>query len=130
MAALTDADKARVRYHLGYPMLDSSSYVVASAVMHSDLRLILEANMNNVSADALTYVPLILTNLDTIDAQKLDALSRLQASKADVVTLNANEQGDLQTEYVKWQMRLCNALAVTVNQWAVQGGNTLNFSRR
>lgn len=130
MPALLDADKARVRYHLDYPMLDDASLVIAGAVMRSDIRFVLEDNMNNVNTDALTYVPALLDKLDAIELQKIDAHSRFQALKADVVTLNTSEEGQLQGQYIFWRNRICNALAVTPNPFAIRDmTNSLNFSR-
>ena len=95
MASLPDADKARVRYHLDYPMLTTAVSVVATAVMHSEIRTILEVQMDNVDPAVFTYVTRVLDRLDAIETQMDDALERMQARKADVVELNPNEQGDL-----------------------------------
>ena len=130
MASLPDADKARVRYHLDYPMLTTAVSVVATAVMHSEIRTILEVQMDNVDPAVFTYVTRVLDRLDAIETQMDDALERMQARKADVVELNPNEQGDLLGVYEHWRNRLCNLLAVQVNPFKTEGAaRGLNFRR-
>lgn len=130
MASLSDADKDRVRYHLEYPMLTSAVSTVASVVMHSDIRLVLENQMDNVSPTITTYVQKCLNILDKIETQMEDAFERMQVLKADVVQINNNEESDLMAQYQHWRNRLCNLLAVTVNPFALSnGGNSINFKR-
>lgn len=130
MATFTDEDKARVRYHLEYPNVERDTTAIAGAVFYSDASFVLESMLNAVSAAAIPMIQRTLTIMDNIELQMVDALQRLQASKADVVTLNPHEHLALQENYIYWQTRLCKQLSVQVNPNAPHGrANGLNFKR-
>lgn len=131
MAAFDDATKARLRYHLGYPAVDSTLLQAGGVTYAGTPQFRLEHAMDNVSDAGIPQVTQNLDILDTIEAQMVSALQRLQADKADVVTLNRQEHLDLQNQYSYWQGRICNQLDVTVNPYqAGQATNSLNVRVR
>lgn len=130
MAAFSDEDKARIRYHLEYPNVEQNTTAIAGAVFHSDAFFKLESMMQSVSTAAVPLIQRTLDIMDSIELQMVDALQRLQAAKADVVTLNPHEHLALQENYIYWQNRLCKQLAVVVNPNAPGSrANGLNFKR-
>lgn len=116
MVALAAADKERVRYHLNYQNIDTGSPVYLGLVVWEADQSVLERNMDNLLDDAARErIKKILVFLDTIEDQMIAALERLQASKADVVTLNPHEHEQLIEQYRYWQKRLAYQLGVQVN---------------
>lgn len=119
MAALSAADKARVRYHLGYqaampgmgftfgvPILSAPHYIFESAVQH----LIAE------------NVPQVIRLLDTLDCieQKMmaSATAGYPAIRAEDVEPNLDEGETMEREYVRWANRLADILGCPLSPWA------------
>lgn len=122
MTAFADADKSRIRAHLGYPDVDTGASGFGGVVRANEVQNILEFAMNNVTAACVTRVQGFLSSLDGIETQLVDANQRLQALKADVVTLNPAEQEQLMVQYRYWQKRICDLMAVQVNPYANKCG--------
>lgn len=119
--SFTDDEKARIRYHLEYPNVQSVVTSIGGVVRYSDIQLVIEAMMGNIKPEAENLIRRTLDILDGIELQMVDALQRLQASKADVVVLNPQEHGKLEEQYSYWQGRLAKQLDVAVNPEAPRG---------
>ena len=129
-ATFSDLDKARVRYHLEYPNTASVVTVIGGTVRTADTQYVLEAMLNNIVPEAAAMLTRVLDILDGIEQQMVDANTRLQASKADVVTLNPEEHSKLEGTYLYWQGRLSKQLDVPVNPQAPRSGlRGLNVKR-
>lgn len=130
MAAFSDADKARIRYHLGYPNVDSTLQSYGGVMFAGQAQFSLDYAMNNVMNTSVALITKNLDILDQIETQMVAALERLQAAKADVVTLNPTEHADLQGQYAYWQNRLSMQLSVPVNPYKPNNGASgLNMRR-
>jgi len=126
-----DIDKARIRYHLEYPNVARATTSIGGVVRNSDVEYVLEAMMENILPQAQPLILRTLDILDGIELQMVEALARLQASKADVVTLNPQEHGALQGQYAYWQGRLSKQLDIVVNPNAPNSNvRGLNVRRR
>lgn len=126
-----DNDKARIRYHLEYPNVARVTTSIGGVVRNSDAEFVLEAMMENIIELAQPLILRTLDILDGIELQMVEALARLQAAKADVVTLNPEEHSALQGQYSYWQGRLSKQLSVPVNPDTPEGGvRGLNARRR
>lgn len=126
MAMFIDADKSRIRTHLEYPDIELGAVSVGGVAFGMAPQNKLEFVMNNMTTNGITRTQVILGYLETIETQQLDALSRLQASKADVVTLNPEELAALLTQYRYWQTKLANQMTVSVNPFAEKSGIGIN----
>ena len=113
--AFSDTDKERIRYHMNYPNIEIGAQLLGGTAFSTEVSFILEYNMNNMRPEGYNRVMSMLNILDQIELQMVDALTRLKAAKADVVTLNANEHLSLQEQYVYWQDRMAKQLSVPVN---------------
>lgn len=128
MAELSTTDKERVRYHLDYQNIIPNSPLFASLVLGTYDQYLLEYVMNSLLPEAVPRVQSILAELDSIEAQMIDSRTRLQASKADVVTMNPDEFQMLQYDYDRWRVKLCNQLGVNMNTRPAAGNqHPLNF---
>ena len=128
MPGFDDATKARVRTHLGYPATDATLIQQGGVGYVGEAAFVLEYAMNTISDDGVVTGIKYLDIMDTIETQMVDALQRLQASKADVVTLNPTEHLDLQTQYGYWQKRLARLMNVSV--FEERGTHGINFRIR
>jgi hypothetical protein len=126
MAALDDYDKRRVREHMGYPNTLNITAVYQGVTFQYDYATQLELAMNNIDAEAIPRVQTVLNHMDVIEAQKIDALQRMQVLKADVVTINPQEQQDLDGQYRYWQKRLGNLLNARPNPNDLTNGPGIN----
>ncbi len=127
---LQETDKVRVRYHLNYQSVDPQSPIYAGAVMYLQDQFLLEEVMNHVEDLQVPRIQNMLSILDGIEAQMVDALTRLQASKADVVTLNPNEHAQLGQQYFYWQNRLSIIMGMPINRIDLNGsGFTVNVRK-
>jgi hypothetical protein len=128
MASLSSDDKMRVRTHLGYPDTDTIGQGYAGLVWSSDNLNQLEYAMNEVREGAIPTIQKFLSYLDRIEAQQIDALGRLRAVKADVVTLNKDEHSELLVQYKHWQGRLATQIGARVNPFQESSGVSLNIT--
>ena len=78
--------------------------------------------MDNILDEAQAPIRRNLDILDGIEEQMVTANERAQVSKADVVTLNPEENNRLYDNYKYWQGRLSKQLDTPVNPYAPQGG--------
>ena len=117
MASLADEIKTRVRYFLGYPLVESGAHVELDGfvlyVVAATNRL--EYAMDHVRAGTDAVVLKILGYLDAIESKMTTgALCRLQASSVDEITMNSDELSELEQQYVKWAKKLADVLASVV----------------
>lgn len=127
---LQETDKVRVRYFLNYQSVDPQSPIFAGAVMYLQDQFLLEEVMNHVEDLMVPRIQNMLAILDGIEAQMVDALTRLQASKADVVTLNKNEHAQLSEQFYYWQVRLSISIGMPINRVKLNGnGFSVNVIR-
>lgn len=128
MASIPEEDKARVRNHLGYP---NSTAVVAGevggVVYAANPHWAIESAMDKVTDYSITMIQRTLGYLDRIEAQQIDALERLQATRADVVTLNPMEHAELLNQYKYWQGRLATQVGCKINPFQEGSGVSLNI---
>lgn len=115
MAAFTDVDKERIRYHMRYPQVEVAVNVFGGTLYAGTLQFVIEKTMDHVNPLTIPRTQKILDRMDAIEDQMFDANERLQASKADVVTLNPNEHAALEATYLRWQGKLSEILSVPVN---------------
>ncbi len=115
IVALSPEDKSLVRYHMGYPDIDTAQYLLGGVTFSVPTQFLLENQMNQVRDTAVPRIQQLTGILETIEQQMVDALGRLRAVKADVVTLNPTEHLDLEVQYKRWQNKLAMILNAYVN---------------
>ena len=130
MASLDSTDKVRVRYHLGYPASDRTGVSYAGMIWSSENLNQLEYAMDQVDGEAIWLIQRCLAHLETIEDQQISALERLQAHKADVVTLNPLEHSKLLEQYRYWQGRLATNVGGAINPYQENSGVSLNVAHR
>lgn len=112
MAALTDEEKERVRYHLGYPTVQLVGSVQFGLPRPLQTAFILESSMASLIATAIDRVRRYLQILDDIECKLVDAQCRLAAKQLGEITLRDDEPDKLEHEYWRWASRLADILGV------------------
>ena len=120
---LTDEEKVRARYHLGYLNLGTPGSLVAGIPMPSQTIFLLDYNLNNILPAAEPLVRDMLGRLDTTDRQIFEAQDRMQASSVENVTLRADESEALERNYVRWAMRLSDLIHVPLYPYSARFQN-------
>jgi hypothetical protein len=130
---LTDGDREKIRYHLGYVNVgatnnNSQSFPPpgtpgnAASLLFSVPRPVetlfwVEDAMNLVLEIAVPRIRRLLAVLDQIEAQLIDSLTRLKAAEVGNIKLRpaqngVSEQDALEREYWRWSGRLADQLGV------------------
>lgn len=112
--SLTDAQKVKVRYHLGFPMFGGQS-VQAFGYRFMAHYGTLEFRMNNLLPDEQTKVVDMLTSLDALEAAIDTAGDNMDTDVASVWERNKNELGERERLYLAKRRRLSRFFGVPLN---------------
>lgn len=113
---LTEEEKDKCRYHMGYPCQGEIPAYFANIPFNPQVLYLLEQRMTRLKESTLGMVQDHLGKLDAINAQiHCAALEHLQGQVEDIKP-NQNYTTDLRREYRYWQQRLAQILCVPVNQ--------------
>lgn len=112
--ALTDAQKVKVRYHLGYPVFGGQP-VQAFGYRYFMHYGTLEFRMNNLTSDEETKVADMLTSLDALEAAIDTAGDNMDTDVASVWERNKNELADRERLYLTKRRRLSRFFGVPLN---------------
>lgn len=121
--ALSDSDKERIRYHLGYLNVEPVASIQLGFPRASQPQFLVEASMERLLPETVMRIQKILSYLDCIEDQQFDANKRLKAQQLGELKLrNTNdestEQDLLEEEYFRWASRLADNLGVPLNAYA------------
>lgn len=117
---LSESDRERVRYHLGYFSTEPVAAIVSGRLSATQPMFIVEAAMDRVIAAAIPRVRHILAELDCVEEQMSNARSRLAVQRIEDVTFRSTNDGRtecdlLENEYARWASRLADQLGVPIN---------------
>jgi hypothetical protein len=116
--ALTDAEKGRARYHMGYPSQNSAASWQLGIPRVLQAQYLVELALNLVDNNNETYVRQIIGVMDGVECKLVDAQSRLAASQIGDLKLRGDEPDKLEREYCRWGLRLSDTLAAPVNPFS------------
>lgn len=113
MATLSDAEKERTRYHLGYMETSFAASMQLGIPRPVQTVFLLESAMNLIAdAHAVARVRSILEQLDKIEQQLKDATCSLIAESIGDLKLRESYPDRLEKEYVRWAKRLADIFGV------------------
>lgn len=119
--ALSDADKARARKHLGYPNVDPSFGFNFGDPVSTQQSWTFEEGLVRLRAEAEPQVLEILDQLDLIECQIKKVPGILFAEvTAGGTRPNKNAGDDLEKEFQRWAFRLCDLLNCIPNPHAAR----------
>ncbi len=111
---LTDDEKQRVRYHLGYPAVTSTASVQFGVPAFSQQLFMVENNLTKLLENAVEQVRRISMLMDNIEHKLIDAQDRLAATRLEDLELRADETDSLEGEYRRWGYRLAELVGCPV----------------
>lgn len=117
-AVLTDEEKGRIRYHLGYGNVTAVSTIALGIPARTQPSFLVDGAMNLIPASQVQIIRRLVGILDGIEGKKLEGLERLAASQVGEITMNKDEQRMLDREYVTWAKRLADTLLVPLNPYS------------
>lgn len=107
---LTESDRERVRYHLGYLEVSEAAALTFGLLRPIETLFVVETAMTNLLEISVPRVLALLGYLDTIECRLLTSQERLAASKLGDLSTRENEPDLLEREYVRWAGRLADVL--------------------
>lgn len=115
--ALSDTEKERVRYHLGYPGVSNMPMLAFGVPVARQTSFLLEDALNNVMAVSEPRVRMLIAACEKTEAAILAAQCNLAAEQVGDITLRGAEVGAthtdlLEREYGRWARRLADVLSV------------------
>jgi len=114
MAVLSDTEKERTRYHLGYLGVQPAASIQLGIPRPLQTMFLVEQSMNNLIDQTVARVRRVLRVMDDIEDQLIESQVRLSAKRLDGIELREDEPDKLEREYVRWGWRLADMLGVPV----------------
>lgn len=120
MASLSEADRVRVRHHLGYLSTEPVASINLGFPSASQAQFLAERAMNNLIPEAVGRILKDLNVLDSIEDQQVDALKRYKAQQLGELKIrnNNDERSEvmlLHESYELWRKKLADDLGVPIN---------------
>lgn len=115
-ALLSDEEKDSIRYHLGYLVVNPVGSVQLGVPAATQPMFLVNIALEKIPQTSVGRVRKIVANLETIETQMIDALTRMQAAKLGELTIRqAGDSATVETdalehEYDRWGNRLANLL--------------------
>jgi hypothetical protein len=109
---LTDEEKTKVRFHLGYPNVTRMTVLTSELPAPRQLGFLLEPAMDALLPDAVALVRQIICQMDKLECQLFESADRMQASAVGNLKMRADEQDALEKLYVRFGRRLADVLGV------------------
>lgn len=113
--SLTDAERVKVRHHMGYLNVAEAYTFVLGAPASVETTFIVEGAMNRVLEVALPELRRILSILDQIEEQMITDHELLAVRSLGEITVNEREQTQLTERYDYWVASLANILGCERN---------------
>ena len=123
---LTDSEKERVRYHLGYLGVQPAASIQYGIARPLLTVFLVETALENLIENVVPRVRRILKVMDDVECKLCEAQDRLAAKQLDNLQLRDNEPDQLEREYVRWGQRLADVFGVPLypysNRYKNAGG--------
>lgn len=127
---LSDADKERARYHLGYLEVTVASSFAFGMPAGAETQFMVESALQRVRPDAEFRVVKILDILDRIECKLERASGELFAKRAGDLEPNLEQPSDLERELVRWACQLAGMLGVAPYPWSERFKTLMNGGGR
>ncbi len=121
--SLTDQEKERVRYHMGYLGVSGAASIQFGIPRPLQTVFLIEQAMNNLIEAALPRVRRIIRIMDNTEDKLEQSQDRLAAKQLDQLQLRENEPDMLEKEYVRWGYRLADILGAPIYPYSLRYRN-------
>lgn len=127
---LTDADKERARYHLGYMEVVVASSFAFGIPQATELQFMFESAITRIRPEAEFRVVAILDKLDEIECLLFRSSQELFAKRAGDLEPNLSQPDDVERELVRWACQLAQMLGVTPYPFSQRFQQLMNMGGR
>jgi hypothetical protein len=127
---LSDADKERARYHLGYLQVTAASSFAFGMPALVETQFMFESAIQRVHANAEFRVRSILDKLDEIECRLFRSSEELFAKRAGDLEPNLSQPDDVERELVRWACQLGQMLGVPPYPYSERFKSLLNMGGR
>ncbi len=117
--ALTEQERSRIRYHLGFPNVGYTTVLALGFPAAGHPAFLLEGAMNAILPAAEPNCRDVIRQCDCIEQQMKDARSRMKARVVGEIILRSTEEiGDLEEQYRYWTDALVDIFGVNKNPYS------------
>ena len=117
--SLTQFERARIRYHLGFPNVGYTTVLGLGFPAAGQPAFLLEAAMSSLLPEGESTVRYAIKQADCIEAQLAEARARMKAQTAGEVILRATEEvANLEEQYTYWTDALVDCFGVNKNPFS------------
>ena len=109
---LSEADKERARYHLGYMTVTVASSMAFGIPQATNTQWLFEDAVTRIRPESEARVIRLLNYLDEIECRLFQSSGELFAKRAGDLEPNLTQPDDVEREYVRWACRLADMLGV------------------
>lgn len=121
---LTPQEKVRIRDLLGFLNVANAQTFALGIPAGVETQFIIEKAMDLVPEDALFLVREHVETLQAIDGQSREDQELMAVNAIGDITINQQEQKQLDERRRYWRGRLCNAMGVYPNPFDMTNGTT------
>jgi CO/xanthine dehydrogenase Mo-binding subunit len=121
--ALTDPEKARIRYQLGYAGTTDAASMTMGAPSSRQENFMIESAMDRVQLAAEPILRDLLAECEKVEAELKRARPQLQVAKTGRTELRSNEAGksvtdSFEREHTRWALRLAEYLGTPLGPYS------------
>jgi hypothetical protein len=107
---LTDLEKAKVKKHLGYPVVNTAAGMSFGIPIPLQTLFIVDSAVTFILEAVVPDVRNILNVMDGIEQKMVDGQDFLPASKVDDISVRPDHIERLEDEFARWGWRLANLI--------------------
>lgn len=117
---LSEGEKQRCRYHLGYPALTTAASIAFGVPTLTQTNFLVESALNRLLEASLETVRRLIVIMDGIEDRLVEAQERLAAIQLEELHLREDEPEKLEAEYRRWGNRLADVVGAPINPFSLR----------
>lgn len=129
-AVLSEEEKNRILYHMGYGLVNIASLFTLGMPAMSQPLYIAASAVNHIQVSAIQLVREIVATLDKIDRADVEDIDYIPADSIGELTLAKDRQDRIKIKRRDWAQRLSDVLIAPLNPYSDRfggAGRPMNF---
>lgn len=129
-AILSDQEKGRIFYHMGYGVVNVASLFTLGVPAISQTHYLVANALEHIPVDRIQLVREIVAVLDRLDQADIEDIDYATAKDIGELTLAEDRDQRIQVKYTRWAKRLSDVLIAPLNPYSDRfngGGRPMNF---